>query len=80
MNKVKDSIFLTNKPDCIAVYFSLGANSPSTHSKPHLLTKTPILLESSVIYFTFVHHQNTIEHDPYRWKSHFRASKARDCS
>ena len=49
MNKVKDSIFLTNKPDCIAVYFSLGANSPSTHSKPHLLTKTPILLESSVI-------------------------------
>ena len=22
MNKVKDSIFLTNKPDCIAVYFS----------------------------------------------------------
>lgn len=28
MNKVKDSIFLTNKPDCIAVYFSLGANSP----------------------------------------------------
>ena len=57
MNKVKDSIFLTNKPDCIAVYFSLCANSPSTHSKPHLLTKTPILLESSVIYFTFVHHQ-----------------------
>ena len=57
MNKVKDSIFLTNKPDGIAVYFSLGANSPSTHSKPHLLTKTPILLESSVIYFTFVHHQ-----------------------
>ena len=57
MNKVKDSIFLTNKPDCIAVYFSLVTNSPSTHSKPHLLTKTPILLESSVIYFTFVHLQ-----------------------